>query len=129
MVVPVPASAYQRPKVLPVVNPPRPDVPANVPINVVPFAPSIKVFVPVLIVPTVNVSVPLTVPVFVPFIKELALEKVTPLALVLLTVIDVKFAIGEAAKFLKIPAPETVCAFVVAVTVKVVLVALTALAN
>ena len=117
MVVPAVLAAYQRPKVLPEVN--APDVCVSVP-NVEVLTPNMKAFAPVLIKPDVKVRVPETVPVTDPDKSEFAPEKVTPEALELLIVSDVKFAVGDADRLRNVPAPEIVCALEEALRVIVV---------
>ena len=59
--------------------------------------------------PLVNVKVPLTVALVVAF--QVVPEKVTPAGLLLFIVMLLKLAVA-AAKFLNVPAPLKVCAFV-----------------
>jgi hypothetical protein len=64
-----------------------------------PEIPITKVFPEVFTVPAVRVNVPLTVPVLLPLNKDVAVVKVTPLALLLLIVRFVKLAVGDAERF------------------------------
>jgi hypothetical protein len=100
----MPDAAYQRAKLDPEPKPPA--VYESVPTDPVPV-PNVKVLEPVCITPFVKFSVPETVPVPTPVIV-LAVEKVTPPAEVLLIVILLKLAVGEAVRFLKTPVPDIV---------------------
>ncbi len=109
IVVPAVVAANHLLNVLPEENPPAVYVKDP---KVVVLTPSTKALEPVFTTPAVKFRVPEAVPVLAPFNNELALLNVTPLAFVLLMVMEAKLAVGEAVKFLKTPVPLTVWATV-----------------